>query len=148
MWRHGPTLEANLKSSVFRLVYNVWTSSWTHYVILHRKCSKPTSTWEFEPPYETQPSDSTSTRVLWRKRTETIASIEVLIRGKPLLIIRFPTHVTVWYIQMSLFLSRYLKVWIISQVLHYNRGVVGKQIVWAMFVWSVCRKKGKRDLNG
>ena len=37
MWHHGHTLEANLKASVFRLVFNVWTSAWTHDVILHRK---------------------------------------------------------------------------------------------------------------
>ena len=36
MWRHSHTLEANLKSSVFRVFYSVWTSAWTHDVILHR----------------------------------------------------------------------------------------------------------------
>ena len=34
MWRHGHTLEANLKSSVFRFVFNVWTSAWTPDVTL------------------------------------------------------------------------------------------------------------------
>ena len=37
MWRHGHTLEANLKSSVFRFYYNGWTLCWTHDVILHMK---------------------------------------------------------------------------------------------------------------
>ena len=36
MWGHDYTLEANLKISVFRFVRNVWTSSWTRNVILHR----------------------------------------------------------------------------------------------------------------
>ena len=33
---NGHTLEDKLKRSVFRLAYNVWTSFWTHDIILHR----------------------------------------------------------------------------------------------------------------
>ena len=57
MWRHGHNLEANLKMSDLRFVFNVWTSSWTHDVILHRNwwchafTSKPVYTWESKPPY-------------------------------------------------------------------------------------------------
>ena len=57
MWRHGQTLEATLKSSVLRFVFNVWTSSWTHDFIYTGTCdvtrSKPASTWESKPPYYT-----------------------------------------------------------------------------------------------
>ena len=52
MWRHAHTLEANLKRSVLRFVFNLWLSSWLHDVILHRNLTwKPTSTWESKSPY-------------------------------------------------------------------------------------------------